>query len=285
MGLVLGEGVRTYTVEKVTNENIYLRGHPEGQRGETKSGIGALRIIPTQVITDILAGIQAGKIQLSDIIRRYRSEKNLPNLFIELGVEHDPFILGYDSTIYKICEYCMNNPVYGSNSSFMFDEISIEFIDQASCDIVGLRITKRTTINTISSLLSKRFIIITGLAGSGKTKIAQAFARWITPDPGWIDNADQSKSKNPNPYYALVPVGADWTGNENIIGYPNGLDDKTYVTNPALELVRHALEPAHSTNPHFLILDEMNLSHVERYFADILSAIESGEEIPLSTHT
>jgi len=124
-------------------------------------------------------------------------------------------------------------------------------------------------------------MIITGLAGSGKTKIAQAFARWITPDPGWIDNADQSKSKNPNPYYALVPVGADWTGNENIIGYPNGLDDKTYVTKSALELVRHALEPAHSANPHFLILDEMNLSHVERYFADILSAIESGEEIPL----
>ena len=33
--------------------------------------------------------------------------------------------------------------------------------------------------------------------------------------------------------------------------------------------------------PHFLILDEMNLSHVERYFADLLSAIESREEIPL----
>ena len=130
-------------------------------------------------------------------------------------------------------------------------------------------------------MLSKRFIIITGLAGSGKTKIAQAFSRWVTPDSGWIDEADHSKGKNSNPYYALVPVGADWTGNENIIGYPNGLDNQTYVTKPALELVRHALEPAHLAVPHFLILDEMNLSHVERYFADILSAIESGEEIPL----
>jgi 5-methylcytosine-specific restriction endonuclease McrBC GTP-binding regulatory subunit McrB len=27
--------------------------------------------------------------------------------------------------------------------------------------------------------------------------------------------------------------------------------------------------------PHFLILDEMNLSHVERYFADFLSAMEA----------
>jgi 5-methylcytosine-specific restriction endonuclease McrBC GTP-binding regulatory subunit McrB len=35
--------------------------------------------------------------------------------------------------------------------------------------------------------------------------------------------------------------------------------------------------------PHVLILDEMNLSHVERYFADLLSAIESGE--PMALHS
>jgi 5-methylcytosine-specific restriction endonuclease McrBC GTP-binding regulatory subunit McrB len=74
-------------------------------------------------------------------------------------------------------------------------------------------------------------------------------------------------------------VGADWTGNENIVGYPDGLNNDTYVTKPALELIRHALD--HGQVPHFLILDEMNLSHVERYFADLLSAIESGEAIPL----
>jgi 5-methylcytosine-specific restriction endonuclease McrBC GTP-binding regulatory subunit McrB len=33
--------------------------------------------------------------------------------------------------------------------------------------------------------------------------------------------------------------------------------------------------------PYFLILDEMNLSHVERYFADVLSAMESREPIRL----
>src|SRR5690606_10819428 len=33
--------------------------------------------------------------------------------------------------------------------------------------------------------------------------------------------------------------------------------------------------------PFFLILDEMNLSHVERYFADFLSVMESKESIPL----
>jgi len=133
----------------------------------------------------------------------------------------------------------------------------------------------------LSSLLSKRFLVLTGLAGSGKTKLAQAFARWITPAPAWEDPADHLKGKLPNPHYQLVPVGADWTGNENVVGYPDGLNNGNYVSKPALQLIRHALEPANKDIPHFLILDEMNLSHVERYFADILSAIESAEKIPL----
>jgi MoxR-like ATPase len=133
----------------------------------------------------------------------------------------------------------------------------------------------------ISAMLSKRFLILTGLAGSGKTKLAQAFARWITPDPGWADVEGHSRGKRPNPQCALVPVGADWTGNENIVGYADGLQSTNYVTKPALELIRHAIEPDNAGVPHFLILDEMNLSHVERYFADLLSAIESGEAIPL----
>ncbi|MDA8412304.1 MAG: hypothetical protein M0023_00775 [Desulfobacteraceae bacterium] len=171
-------------------------------------------------------------------------------------------------------------PLPYPNASFAFNNSIIEAILQSLDDaalIVDANLLKRFT----ASLISKRFLVLTGLAGSGKTKIAQAFARWITPDTGWIDDADHSQGKNPNPFYALVPVGADWTGNENIIGYPNGLEAGVYITKPPLELIRHALDPANAAIPHFLILDEMNLSHVERYFADMLSAIESGEKIPL----
>jgi hypothetical protein len=116
----------------------------------------------------------------------------------------------------------------------------------------------------IAALLSKRFCLLSGLAGSGKTKLAQAFARWST-----------ESSKN----YNIVPVGADWTGNENILGYPDGLNTTHYVNKPALDLILNAADNANV--PHFLILDEMNLSHVERYFADILSAIESDEGLEL----
>jgi hypothetical protein len=64
-----------------------------------------------------------------------------------------------------------------------------------------------------------------------------------------------------------------------VLGYPNGLDKETYISKPALDVLLHAKETPDV--PHFLILDEMNLSHVERYFADILSAIESEEDIQL----
>lgn len=123
-----------------------------------------------------------------------------------------------------------------------------------------------------ASLLTKPFVILTGLSGSGKTKIAQAFAQWIS--------ADKSQ-------YIIVPVGADWTNREPLLGYPNALVKEEYVTpeNGVLDLMIRAKQnfenSKEATKPYFLILDEMNLSHVERYFADFLSTMESGSEIPL----
>jgi 5-methylcytosine-specific restriction protein B len=144
---------------------------------------------------------------------------------------------------------------------------ALERMHEHFCDdsrVNGLYISLDNGLRFFCSLLSKPFFILTGLAGSGKTKLAQAFARWITPSPEC---------------YAIVPVGADWSGNENVLGYPNGLDKETYLSTPALNLLIHAKD--NSDIPHFLILDEMNLSHVERYFADILSAIESEESLQL----
>ena len=77
--------------------------------------------------------------------------------------------------------------------------------------------------------------------------------------------------------YKIIPVGANWTENRHIVGYYNVITNE-YQDTPAYKLIEQANS---SQEPHFLILDEMNLSHVERYFADFLSAIESGEKIPL----
>jgi len=118
----------------------------------------------------------------------------------------------------------------------------------------------------ITGLCAKPFLILTGLSGSGKTKLAQAFVRWIIEDENQLN---------------LVPVGADWTNREPLLGYPNALEEDKYVLpeSGVLQLLLRAKDDPE--RPYFLILDEMNLSHVERYFADFLSAIESKEEIKL----
>lgn len=82
--------------------------------------------------------------------------------------------------------------------------------------------------------------------------------------------------------HEIVPVGANWTENRNIVGYYNVLT-KEYQHTQSLDLILKAKNDI--SNPYFLILDEMNLSHVERYFSDFLSAMESEEKIPLHKAT
>ncbi len=130
----------------------------------------------------------------------------------------------------------------------------------------GYYISEKLSTRFISSLLTKPFVILTGLSGSGKTKLAQVFVQWICLD----------KSQ-----YRIIPVGADWTNREPLLGYPNALKPEEYVKpdSGVLDLIIQANDKPGL--PHFLILDEMNLSQVERYFADFLSVMESKEEIPL----
>ena len=132
----------------------------------------------------------------------------------------------------------------------------------------GLIFSPQLIQRFIASLFTKPFVICSGLSGSGKTKLAQAFVQWI---------CESDKQ------YKIIPVGADWTNREPLLGYPNGLDPKSYVTpdSGALQLILEASKEENQNKPYFMILDEMNLSHVERYFADFLSIMESGDSIKL----
>ena len=117
------------------------------------------------------------------------------------------------------------------------------------------------------SLMAKPFVILSGLAGSGKTQLALAFAKCL--------------SENIKEQVCTVSIGADWTNREPLLGYPNALKNDEYVLpeSGVLQLLMRANK--NPDKPYFLILDEMNLSVVERYFADFLSAMESGEPIKL----
>jgi 5-methylcytosine-specific restriction protein B len=124
-------------------------------------------------------------------------------------------------------------------------------------------------------MIAKPFLILTGPSGTGKTRGAIQLAESLC-------EADCR---------AVVAVGADWTDNRHVVGFLNPLQtaDGTptgtpvYEATEILKLLLHANE--HPDQPHVLILDEMNLSHVERYFADFLSAMElEDKESALKLH-
>lgn len=115
----------------------------------------------------------------------------------------------------------------------------------------------------IISLEAKQFLILTGISGSGKTKIAELWGEY---------------KKN----YLLISVGSNWNDNKKLLGYKNLLvsEDESYIKTSVVELIEKANNDIE--NEYILILDEMNLSHVERYFSDFLSAFESiSKEIEL----
>ena len=115
----------------------------------------------------------------------------------------------------------------------------------------------------IARIVTKPLVILTGLSGSGKTQLAIKLGQWLG------ENA-----------LHVAAVRPDWTGAEALFGYEDGL--KPVVEGRAAWLVPAPLEfmlkaCADTQHPYLLLLDEMNLAHVERYFADALSGMESGE--------
>lgn len=179
----------------------------------------------------------------------------------------------YSASLSKYKEFLQ----FKNGGSIVEKTIKKAIIDNSNFDInsfnesvfeSGLVFSEKLITRFLSSLLTKPFVLLTGLSGSGKTKIAQSFVKWICEDEN---------------QYKIIPVGADWTNREPLLGYPNGLNAEEYITpdSGALNLIIEASKIKNADKPYFLILDEMNLSHVERYFADFLSVMESDDKISL----
>lgn len=109
----------------------------------------------------------------------------------------------------------------------------------------------------VSGFAASHFMILEGLSGTGKSSLPRYFAKFI------------------NANLLFVPVQATWRDKTNLIGYFNDFS-KAYNETEFLTSLYHA-----NYNPdmiHMFVLDEMNISRVEYYFADFLSVLEYPEE-------
>lgn len=122
----------------------------------------------------------------------------------------------------------------------------------------------------LTALRTKPFMLLAGISGTGKSRIAREIAKAC-----WPEGSKQRTAHMPE-NYCIVSVKPNWHDSTELIGYVSRINGKEkYVYGDFLPFVVKAwMNPS---VPHILCLDEMNLAPVEQYFAEYLSAIESRE--------
>jgi 5-methylcytosine-specific restriction protein B len=125
----------------------------------------------------------------------------------------------------------------------------------------------------LNFLPHKHFVILSGLSGTGKTRLALQYARAVHG----LTDKDQE-----DPFLFVCAVRPEWTDPTGLTGYYDVLSNR-YIVPPFLEAI--LLATAHPASPVFVVLDEMNLARVEYYFSDVLSAIETGEALQLHSNS
>ena len=140
---------------------------------------------------------------------------------------------------------------------------------------------KEKNNNFTASILSKPFLLLAGISGTGKTR----FVREQAELTGSIDET-----------YCLTSVRPDWHEPSDLLGYISRLRQQPhYVATDVLRFIvkawREIIEnikrddngntvdwhgkKLSEVRPFWLCLDEMNLAPVEQYFADYLSILET----------
>ena len=104
----------------------------------------------------------------------------------------------------------------------------------------------------ISALASTKLVILQGISGTGKTSLAYAWGKFLKHDS------------------CVASVQPSWRDRTDMFGYFNEFTKKFNET----EMLKEMYTAGYCDEVYTVILDEMNLSRVEYYFAEMLSILE-----------
>lgn len=110
----------------------------------------------------------------------------------------------------------------------------------------------------LAGMASSHLTILQGMSGTGKTSLPKIFAEAIL---GEIN---------------VVAVESSWRDRNELLGYYNDFSKKFTAKEFTCDLYRAGSE-SYKDTIYIIVLDEMNLSRVEYYFADFLSVLEDKE--------
>ena len=112
--------------------------------------------------------------------------------------------------------------------------------------------------------------ILQGISGTGKTSLPREFANALVSDTNYI-GLDNDKANNAP--YRICAIQSGWRDSMDLMGYYNSFEHK-YKETEFFKALYLANQPKYSDTLFLIILDEMNLSRPEHYFADFLSLLE-----------
>lgn len=104
----------------------------------------------------------------------------------------------------------------------------------------------------ISALASTKLVILQGISGTGKTSLAYAWGKFLKHDS------------------CVASVQPSWRDRTELFGYFNEFTKKFNET----EVLKEMYIAGYTDDIYTVILDEMNISRVEYYFAEMLSILE-----------
>lgn len=144
-----------------------------------------------------------------------------------------------------------NYQIKNYNNTFTLEELVELFRNFAASK---LRLYYKTEMIRlfISALASTKLIILQGISGTGKTSLAYAWGKFLKHDS------------------CVASVQPSWRDRTELFGYFNEFTKKFNET----EVLKTMYEASYTDDVFTIILDEMNISRVEYYFAEMLSILE-----------
>lgn len=107
----------------------------------------------------------------------------------------------------------------------------------------------------LGGLAMSQLHVFQGISGTGKTSLAKAFAKAM------------------GGFCTDIAVQAGWRDRDDLLGHYNAFERRFYEKD-CLQALYQAQTPRWRDTCNVILLDEMNLSRPEQYFAEFLSALE-----------
>lgn len=155
------------------------------------------------------------------------------------------------SKLNEIDEEYKNYKIKNYGNNFTLPELCEAFRNFAASRL-RLYYTTHMMRLFISALASTKLVILQGISGTGKTSLAYAWGKFLKHDS------------------CVASVQPSWRDRTELFGYFNEFTKKFNET----EVLKKMYEAGYNDNVYVTVLDEMNISRVEYYFAEMLSILE-----------